>query len=327
MISASVSVVIPAFNAAAFIEETLESVLAQTVRPAEIIVVDDGSEDSTRNLVDAYAGRGVTLIEHGQNRGLPSAFNTVFNASSGKFIAILGHDDVWLPHKLERQLQLFERAREIEICFTDYVEFGVDPQPGTGFGQRDDALRRYPRRDLGDGFYAIASESFLSDMIRLQATPMPSTVLACRAAVAKVMPLDDDVSAEDVQMFFRLAKLASFAYVDEPLMRRRMHRQNLGRTMGQLRWLDNHVKALQRLPSQVELTADESAAVDGLLAEYLQAAGYTAFTGGDLERARMYYRELLASRRSLKAAMYWGASFLPRAAVEALRRTKQAIGG
>lgn len=316
-----VSVVIAAHNAAGFIAESLDSVLAQTCAPAEIIVVDDGSTDSTRQVVASCISRGVLLVEHEANLGVSAAMNTAFALVKSEFIALLGHDDIWLPNKLERQLRLLDRA-DVDVCFTDYVEFGLDPQPGTGFGQRNAAMRRYPRRALGDACFEITSPSFLIDLVHIQATPMPSTMLLRRAALANILPLDHDLAAEDVQITFRLANQARFAYVDEPLVRRRMHSGNWGNAMGRLRWLETHAKTLQRLPRHAALTGLEKEAVDRLLLEYLEAAAYTAFTGGALLTARAYYGELIRRHYSNRAMIHWVASWLPDWAITTLRRVK-----
>ena len=99
----TVSVVIPTYNSGALLQQTLDSALAQTVAPDEIIVVDDGSTDGTPDWVRAHYGARVTLIEQ-RNGGVARARNTGWRASSGDWIAFLDHDDVWYPDKLERLL-------------------------------------------------------------------------------------------------------------------------------------------------------------------------------------------------------------------------------
>ncbi|MCW8137916.1 MAG: glycosyltransferase [Planctomycetota bacterium] len=98
-----VSILIPAFDAARWIQETLESALAQTWRSLEVIVVDDGSGDETAALVERYAGRGVRLIRQ-ENRGPSAAQNAALRAASGDFIQYLDADDLLSPTKVELQL-------------------------------------------------------------------------------------------------------------------------------------------------------------------------------------------------------------------------------
>jgi glycosyltransferase involved in cell wall biosynthesis len=100
----TISVVIPAFQAAAFVAESIESVLAQD-RPAhEVVVVDDGSTDGTVDVVRGF-GDAVTLVQHAENRGEGAARNTGLAAASGDLIAMHDADDRMLPHRLRVQLE------------------------------------------------------------------------------------------------------------------------------------------------------------------------------------------------------------------------------
>jgi glycosyltransferase involved in cell wall biosynthesis len=104
-----VSVVIPAYNRAAYLAEAIDSVLAQTYAPTEIIVVDDGSADDTADVAAAYGPR-VTLLRQA-NAGVSTARNTGVARANGEFIALLDSDDRWLPEKLTLQLPLFDDER------------------------------------------------------------------------------------------------------------------------------------------------------------------------------------------------------------------------
>src|SRR5690349_12299252 len=98
-----VSVVIPAFNAARYLPAALDSVLNQTARNLEILVVDDGSTDETEALLSRY-GPPVHYLRQ-ENQGVSVARNLGIKQSRGRFVGFLDADDTWLPHKLERQLE------------------------------------------------------------------------------------------------------------------------------------------------------------------------------------------------------------------------------
>jgi glycosyltransferase involved in cell wall biosynthesis len=98
----TVSVIIPAFNAAATIGVALRSALAQSYRPLEIIVVDDGSSDATAGIVSGF--RPAVRLRHQPNSGCGPARNTGAKAAEGDWLAFLDADDAWLPRKLERQV-------------------------------------------------------------------------------------------------------------------------------------------------------------------------------------------------------------------------------
>src|SRR5262245_51722410 len=115
-----VTVVIPVFNRAQAVQRAVASVLAQTCQDFEIIVVDDGSTDSTPAVVAALSDPRLTLIRHERNRGGSAARNTGYRAGSAPFVAFLDSDDEWLPTKLERQLEVFDNADDtLGLVYTD----------------------------------------------------------------------------------------------------------------------------------------------------------------------------------------------------------------
>ncbi|MEK7742848.1 MAG: glycosyltransferase family A protein, partial [Elusimicrobiota bacterium] len=123
----SVSVIVCAYNAEKFIAQTVESVLAQTFRDFELVVVDDGSSDGTKRIVESYAGRGVSIRYHFQkNAGFGSARNKAVELSWGKWIAVIDHDDLCLPDRLEAQLAAAEAHPESALIFADSEHFLSD---------------------------------------------------------------------------------------------------------------------------------------------------------------------------------------------------------
>jgi glycosyltransferase involved in cell wall biosynthesis len=115
----TISVVIPAYNAAEYIGRAIDSVLAQTRRPDEIIVVDDGSTDDTTAVVETY-GPPVRLIRQ-ENGGASIARNTGINAATSEWIAFLDSDDEWLPEKLKLQTELLERNPELVWSTANFI--------------------------------------------------------------------------------------------------------------------------------------------------------------------------------------------------------------
>lgn len=111
-----VSVVMPAYNVAWCIGRAVDSVRAQDYRAYELIVVNDGSTDGTRAVLDVYGG-GITVIDQ-ENRGMSAARNVGIRRARGAYIAFLDADDRWLPGKLTRQVELMERRAEIGFCST-----------------------------------------------------------------------------------------------------------------------------------------------------------------------------------------------------------------
>lgn len=117
----SISVVIPAYNSAVYIRETLESVLAQTSPPLEVIVVDDGSTDETAAIVRTYAGR-IRLLQQ-ENKGVSAARNLGIQQAQGDYIAFVDSDDLWLPEKLGRQAAcILEKQVAWVSCGADFFD-------------------------------------------------------------------------------------------------------------------------------------------------------------------------------------------------------------
>lgn len=110
-----ISVLIPAYNAENYIAEAINSVLRQTHRAFEIIVVDDGSIDETRRVVESFSS--AIRYFHQENCGAGRTRNRCVELASGKFLAFLDADDVWLPDKLELQMREFEREGSLDVVF------------------------------------------------------------------------------------------------------------------------------------------------------------------------------------------------------------------
>ncbi len=120
-----VSVIIPYYNREKYIDEAVQSVLAQTLKPLEIIIVNDGSEKSSRRYLDRY--RDVcTIIDLPINGGVSAARNAGVRPARGEFIAFLDSDDIWLPHKLEVQRRYLDDHPECAIVHSAAVFFFQD---------------------------------------------------------------------------------------------------------------------------------------------------------------------------------------------------------
>lgn len=117
----TVSVIIPVYNGAAEVRRAIDSALAQRNSNVEVIVLNDGSKDDTRAVLDSY-GERIRAI-HQQNSGLAQTRNNGISAANGEWIAFLDHDDYWMPEKLSDQLQAAERTGA-EVVYTNAGNFG-----------------------------------------------------------------------------------------------------------------------------------------------------------------------------------------------------------
>lgn len=135
-----VSVVIPARDAEAFVADAVRSVMGQTYRPLECIVVDDGSTDATASVVSRLSG--VTLLRHEQARGVSAARNTGVHASTGSYLAFLDADDGWAPEKLTRQVAALTAAPRTGILMSGYQHVDASMRRTLGVMMGDGSMNR-----------------------------------------------------------------------------------------------------------------------------------------------------------------------------------------
>lgn len=205
----TVSVIIPTFNRSGRVGNAIESVLRQTYSDFEIVVVDDGSTDDTRERLEAYWGR--IKYVHQQNRGASAAQNKGVALATGTWVSILADDDEWLPTKLEYQFEALARCPEqCGACFTDcqFVEDRDLQQTAFelcglkkygSFGSLDNPLRYVLARHAG---------------IYVQ------SLLVRRSLVDELGGFDEAmVVAEDTDLLLRLALKTKFCFVSEPLVK------------------------------------------------------------------------------------------------------------
>lgn len=138
-----ISVIIPAYNRAYCLGETIDSVLAQTYRDYELIVVDDGSTDNTHSLVQAV--RGIKYLRIAENSGVSMARNLGIRNARGKYICFLDSDDLWVNTKLEQQALIMEVEPVLAACYTDeiWVRNGVRVNSGNRHKKYSGRIFRY----------------------------------------------------------------------------------------------------------------------------------------------------------------------------------------
>jgi glycosyltransferase involved in cell wall biosynthesis len=117
-----ISVLIPAHNSAATIQQTIESVLQQTVSPCEILVLDDGSTDRTASIVESLHSSRVTVVQQKQ-KGIARARDTLCQLAQGDLFAFIDSDDIWHSKYLEVQQSLFDRYPTAGAYFTGHTDF------------------------------------------------------------------------------------------------------------------------------------------------------------------------------------------------------------
>ncbi len=231
-----VSVIIPCYNRAKFLRETVCSVLDQTYPNLELVVVDDGCTDGSREVLASFGG-ALRVLEHPNrvNRGQSAGINLGISETDGKYVAILDSDDLWMPEKIAEQVDFLERSIEIGLVY------------GNGQAVDEEGRRLYdiyppghhepndPGRVLMDCYFLV-----------------PNNALVRRSVLEQTGGFDESLrAAQDHDMAIRIAEVARLAYVDRPWFKYRRHGDSISRRRADVRWNNGFLileKARQRYP-------------------------------------------------------------------------------
>lgn len=299
------SIVIAAYQAEEFVAAAIESALAQTVLPHEIVVCDDGSTDGTAKAVEPYRDRIVFLQK--ENGGEGSAKNAAARAASGEFVALLDADDAYLPERLEALGQLSAARPDLDIVTTDAV-VEVD-------GERTRRVYAEASRfEVDDQRSAILRGNFICGHCAIR-----------REAFLAAGGFDESIRyTADWDCWIRLILAgARVGLVHEPLSVYRIWAGSL--SSSRVAYAKGHVETLEKAAARDDLGPDEQELVERSLARRRRSAALTEAEAALAEGDRHTRRLLLGvaagrgfgMRMRLKAA---AAAIAPGAARRALRR-------
>ncbi len=302
------SVIIPVYNCERYIAEAVESVLAQSYRDYEIIVVDDGSTDGTRRALEPYMGAIRYIYQ--ENRGEPAARNNGIRNSDCEFIAFLDADDLWLPEKLELQMDYLHRHSDCGLVYTDMKIFDER-------GIIEESVKVCKNLDLPSGW--IFERLFGETLFQT------SSVVFRKACVDRVGPFDESLLIGcDYDMWLRIARHFKMGYIDRPLVMYRQHPGMSTRAIGKA--LDNGMPWEAKVLKKILAIHPE--AIDGLgrarvkrrlSLPYFNLA-YAYFEAGDyIEARKLLGRAIKYWPTNLRYQAYYLLSFLSAPQVSALR--------
>lgn len=303
----TVSVIIPAYNAAKYIRQALNSVFDQTFRSHESIVINDGSPDTVELERELQDYRGNLQYIKQDNRGAAAARNAGLLCARGEYVAFLDADDIWLPNFLEEQIE-FLKVNNADFVFSDALLFGETPLAGRTFMELEP-----PKR-------AVTPESLLA----VEVAVLTSAVLARKQPILEVGLFDETIKrGHDFELWFRLAKAGvRFAYQPRVLAEYRIVESGLsGNALSQLY---RTLSVLEAVKAKGTLTQSEEAALN-LNMKRTQGAlalenGKEKLLGRDFEGALESLNEARRYQPTLKLRL---ASFGVRIAPETVRRLYQ----
>lgn len=272
--SARVSVIIPTYNRGWALKRAVDSVRAQTFRDFELIVVDDGSQDDTADILAAYE-TDIRVIRQ-PNAGVSAARNAGIRAAGGEFIAFLDSDDYWLPEKLHVQIAYFDRHPAALICQTEeiWIRNGKRVNP-----------KKVHKKPSGRIFRASLALCLVS----------PSAVMLRRELFIEIGGFDETLPAcEDYDLWLRISARHPIYLVDTPLIiKTGGHADQLSRMAG----LDRYrIRSIEKLLEDGALTPLRRAAAIDMLVKKATIYASGCRKRGKLDEAATY-EKLIAGYR------------------------------
>lgn len=241
----SISVVMPAYNSEKYLSATIESILNQTYKNFEFLVINDGSTDSTEEIVKAFMlkDQRVKLINNKFEKGIVGGLNTGLEESKGKYIARMDSDDIAFAERLEKQLNFMEKNTEIGLCGTWYQMFG-----------------KY------EGAMVLPKDSDTIRATMLFHGPIAHPTVMFRKSVIRQNNLkysQEHIWIEDIELWYRMSKVTKLANFPEILLWYRTHEESIGSTRKVIqaeKVAKLHLQMLTELgltPSEAELSIHE----------------------------------------------------------------------
>jgi glycosyltransferase involved in cell wall biosynthesis len=283
-----VSVIIPAYNRAHCIQKTIDSVLLQSYKNFDIIVVDDASTDGTSVLFNNYKDDRVKYIKHDTNKGGAAARNTGVRHSSGEYIAFLDSDDLWLPTKLESQITLLEKkGNSFGLCYTWFI---IQDTEGN-------EIMKVNHRLTGQNNTALLEKNYIGTF---------SSVVIRRDIFLAVDGLDDQMkSCQDWDLFIRVNEVTNVCYVDEYLVSYLQDKSDKFRiSSNKYSVIAGHCRLYEKNKSKISLLPSED--VFKILKTYI----HTFVVIGSVKYLIKFSTLMLENAVDVKSLTYVATSFL-----------------
>ena len=314
-----ISVIVPAHNCEAYLNEAIASLTAQTIEDLEIIIVDDGSTDDTARVAAECAKRDarVRVISRSKASGRPAcARNIGLRVARGEYIALLDADDIAMPHRFESAIDAMKRTGA-RFAFADYRRLHQDTGEidRKGFLASNSLLARAAKylQRVDENVY-LCSAKFAAFLLTFTAVHTPTVVFERSLLSGNVTGFDESlVCFEDVDLWFRFARRTRFVFVNEVHAVYRRHAESITATNAIPTKLDGigvrrtHLKRLRRSLSRREISIAQKT-----IADLLWDVSYTNWCRGQLGRARTGFKDSWLTKPSLRAATGYFKAFVTR---------------
>jgi len=211
-----VSVIMSSYNYERYISRAIESVLSQTFADFELLIIDDGSRDSSRDIIQRYSRQDsrIRYIFHGSNTGIAKVYNEGIQASKGKFIAFIDSDDLWARDKLQKQIDILKDDENLVVWSEGEIINKDDEPVGTRFTQLHKATGK---RKTGYVFNELVKGNFV----------FLSSAIFRKDNLDSIRFNEDIRHLNDFVFFLDLSRRYDFCFIDEPLAKYRIHGGNI----------------------------------------------------------------------------------------------------
>lgn len=298
-----VSAIIPTYNRRELVQRAIDSALAQTLPPDEIVVVDDGSTDGTGDALKARYGERIAYLWQ-PNAGVSAARNAGMSHARGALFALLDSDDLWAPEKTERQCAYLAANPDIGMVVCDVARMDADGKPYDFFRRRD----------------VIATDGWALGELLMNPALVPASAMLRREVFADVGGFDTALrTAEDIDFFLRVAQRWQVGVTEGAMVRAMRGHEGLS---AESSTYDDYVRVMERT------VAGSAGMVDGEILRKALASAYVRNARGLMLRGRWRDACALASRAlrtapdaaSRREAASLAGFAVRRLAVRALRR-------
>lgn len=202
-----ISVLMPIYNGEKYLKESIDSILGQTYENFELLLINDASNDASENIILSYLDSRIVYIKNEQNLGLIKTLNKGLDLAKGEFIARMDQDDISLPTRFEKQIDIFHKNPEIGVCGTWFTSFGEGIQEKT---------LQHP----------VDSEAIKINLLGRSSLGHP-TVMLRKSAMGNLRYDENYQSAEDYEFWISLSRVTRLYNIPESLLKYRVHQTNI----------------------------------------------------------------------------------------------------
>jgi len=234
-----VSVILPAYNHDKYVAESINSVLKQSYTNFELIIINDGSSDSTDEIISSIYNENKSAIKYisKKNEGLIKTLNLALKISKGRYITFIASDDKWMREKLKIQVDFMQKNPDIYMSFTDAYFLKQFSETSIKYTTYKPNIKKIFKKDKKNIFNKMIIENLVISL----------TTIIKREFIEELGFFDEDLIYEDYDMWLRVSKKHKISYIDRVTAYYRIHDANFSRNTrkmikGTLQILFKHYK-------------------------------------------------------------------------------------